>query len=108
MIAAREQGMARWVMVAMLVLATAPASGGARADATLACNFSGKSVQALVTNSNDGPRSCNAVCTWRYANVPFRGTGGAQLEAGEAKTAYRGTAPYPITSVYSKDLTCDR
>ena len=96
--------MARWVVVVMLALAP----GGAWADATLACNFSGKNVQALITNSKDGPRACNAVCTWRYANVPFRGTGGAQLEPGEAKTAYKGTAPYPVTSVYSQNLTCDR
>ena len=103
---------ARWVMAACLVVvpgaSLVSAPNGALADATLACNFQGKNVQVLITNSKDTARSCNAVCTWRYANVPFRGTGGAQLEPGETKTAYRGTAPYPITSVYSKDLTCDR
>ncbi|MBV8167715.1 MAG: hypothetical protein JO021_13045 [Alphaproteobacteria bacterium] len=104
--------MARWV--AMVVVALAPmlgplfVPGFARADATLACNFKGKNVQVLITNSKDGPRSCNAECVWRATNIPFRGTGGAQLDAGEAKTAFRGQAPMPVTSVYSHSLTCDR
>lgn len=99
--------MARWV-VAMALAAAVAASGDARAEATLACNFQGKNVQVLITNSKDGARSCNAECVWRATNVPFRGTGGAQLEAGESKTAFRGQAPQPVTSLYSKNLTCDR
>jgi len=99
--------MARWVAVTTLAAAVW-ASGHAHAEATLTCNFQGKNVQVLITNSKDGPRSCNAECVWRATNVPFRGIGGAQLEAGEAKTAYRGQAPGPVTSLYSKNLTCDR
>jgi hypothetical protein len=99
--------MARWVLTAGLALAVL-APHGAQAEATLACNFKGKNVQALITNSKDGPRSCNAVCTWRTASAPFRGTGGAQLGPSESKSAYNGTAPQPIISLYSKDLTCDR
>jgi hypothetical protein len=100
--------MARWVAMMVVALASMLVPGGARAEATLACNFKGKNVQVLITNSKDGPRSCNAECVWRATNVPFRGTGGAQLEAGEAKTAYHGQAPMPVTSVYSHSLTCDR
>ncbi len=96
--------MARWIVMALLLTA----GHGAHAGATLQCKFSGRNVQALITNDKDGPRACSAECEWRYANIPFTGTGGAQLDAGEAKTAYRGTAPRIIERVYSQKLTCDR
>src|SRR5262249_46244301 len=106
--AGREQGMARWVAVTVVALTAMLLPGSTHAEATLQCNFKGKNVQALITNSKDGPRSCNAECVWRATNVPFRGTGGAQLGPGESQTAYRGQAPLPVTSVYSHSLTCDR
>jgi hypothetical protein len=100
--------MARWIVMALLLAAPLVSTNGARAEATLQCKFSGRNVQALITNSKDGPRACTAECEWRYANIPFTGSGGAQLEAGEAKTAYRGTAPRIIERVYSQKLNCDR
>jgi hypothetical protein len=100
--------MARWIMAALLLAAPLATASSAHAGATLQCKFSGRNVQALITNDKDGPRACKAECEWRYANIPFTGTGGAQLEAGEAKTAYRGTAPRIIERVYSQNLTCDR
>ena len=97
--------MARWIVMALLVVG---AANSAQAAATLQCKYNGRNVQALITNAKDGPRSCTAECVWYYANIPFTGTGGAQLEAGEAKTAYRGTSPRVIERVYSQKLNCDR
>ena len=78
------------------------------AAATVSCNFRGKTVQVVIANSKDGPRSCNAVCIWSYANVPLRGAGGALLETGETRTVYNSTAPYNIDGVVTSDIFCNR
>ena len=90
---------------AFLGLTPSPA---ARADATVACPFNGKQVQTVVTNSKDGPRSCNAVCVWRYGDIALRGLGGAMLQSGETKTVYHIVAPYPIDAVVGSDINCNR
>ena len=82
--------------------------GPAAAGATVSCPYSGKKVQVIITNSKDGPRSCNAECVWRYGNVAYKGAGGAMLETGEAKTAYNSIAPYPIQGVVTSDINCNR
>lgn len=84
------------------------AAAPADAAATVACRYNGKNVQAVVTNSKDGPRSCNAACVWRYGNVAYRGTGGAVLEDGETKTVYNSVAPYKIDGVVASDIQCNR
>jgi len=93
------------ILGALLSLAPSPA---ARADATVACPFNGKQVQTVVTNSKDGPRSCNAVCVWRYGDIALRGLGGAMLQSGETKTVYHIVAPYPIDAVVGSDINCNR
>ncbi len=89
--------------LAALVIATS-----AEAAATLTCPYQGKQVQVVITNSKDGPRSCNAVCVWSYAKVPLRGQGGAALESGESKSVYHSTAPVNVDGLVTSDLNCNR
>jgi hypothetical protein len=102
------QAMPRSAVAALLILLSAAAAGTAIADATVACNFNGKAVQAIIVNSKDGPRSCNATCVWSYANMLYRGAGGAILGAGESKTIYNNVAPMKIDGVAASGITCNR
>ena len=97
-------------LAALLMLGTLLAAGAGHAAATVSCPFQGNAARVVITNSKDGPRSCNALCVWAYANaqVPLRGTGGAQLETGEAKTVYNSSAPYPINGVVTSEINCNR
>lgn len=94
----------------LALLGASPLAGATHAEAaaTLACNFKGKTVQVLITNSNDTPRSCNAVCTWKYAAGSFRGVGGAILQSGEAKSVFSSIAPDVIESLQAADIKCNR
>ena len=101
--------MARRAVVVLLASALAAVTAApADAAATVACRFKGKNVQAVITNSKDGPRSCNAACVWRYGSVAYKGMGGAQLEDGETKTVYNSVAPYTIDGVVASDISCNR
>ena len=95
-------------LILLLIMLSGMLSGTAHADATVACTFNGKAVQAIITNSKDGPRSCNATCVWSYNNVLYRGAGGAVLGAGESKTIYNNTAPMKIDGVAASGITCNR
>jgi hypothetical protein len=74
----------------------------------LVCDFSGRTVKAIITNSKDGPRSCNAWCVWYYGGVTYRGNGGAALDSGESKAVYNSIAPVKIDGLAAKDLQCNR
>jgi hypothetical protein len=108
-----EQAMTRLGVAALLIalgliaLGSA-ASAPARADATLVCDFSGRTVKATITNSKDGSRSCNAWCVWYYGRITYRGNGGAALDSGESKTVYNSIAPVKIDGLAAKDLQCNR
>ena len=80
----------------------------AHADATVTCPFQGKQVQTVIANTKDAPRSCNAVCVWRYGDIALRGAGGAVLQSGESKTVYHTIAPYPIDALVGSDINCNR
>jgi hypothetical protein len=79
-----------------------------QAAATVACPFQGKTVQVVIANTKDGPRSCNAVCIWSYTNVPLRGAGGAMLETGETRTVFNNTAPFKIDGLVTSEIVCNR
>lgn len=78
------------------------------AAATVTCPFNGKQVQTVVANTKDAPRSCNAVCVWRYGDIALRGEGGAMLQPGESKTIYHTIAPVPIDALVGSDINCNR
>jgi hypothetical protein len=80
----------------------------AQADATVTCPFQGKQVQTVIANTKDAPRSCNAVCVWRYGDIALRGAGGAMLQSGESKSVYHSIAPYPIDALLGSDINCNR
>jgi hypothetical protein len=92
----------------LALLAGLVVAGPAAADATVTCRYDGKKVQTIISNSKDGPRSCNAVCVWHYRNIPFRGVGGAMLDNGETKAVFNATAPYTIDGVVGSDINCNR
>lgn len=96
------------LLILLAVLLSGVAAGPADADATVACNFKGNAVQAVITNSRDIPRSCNATCVWSYANVLYRGAGGAVLATGESKVIYNSTAPMKIDGVAASGITCNQ
>lgn len=106
------QAMPRPAVAASLVLLVTVLAGAAappaRADAQVVCNFKGSTVQAIIINSPDLPRSCNATCVWSYANVLYRGAGGARLAVGESKVIYNNTAPMKIDGVAASGITCNQ
>jgi hypothetical protein len=102
------QAMPRAATAALLMLISTVAANPAAAGATINCPFNGTTVAAVIVNSKDLPRSCHATCVWYYANMPFRGTGGAVLAIGESKTIYHATAPVKIDGVAGSGITCNQ
>jgi hypothetical protein len=95
-------------LAALVLLGAMLAATELEAAATVSCDFRGKTVQVVIVNSKDSPRSCNAMCVWRYGNVAFRGAGGAILANGETRTVYNSSAPSAIDGVVTSDITCNR
>jgi hypothetical protein len=98
----------RLTVIALSLAFWAAAAAPAGAGATIVCNFKGNAVQAVIVNSRDLPRSCNATCVWYYANMPLRGAGGAVLAAGESKTIYNSVAPVKIDGLAASGITCNQ
>jgi hypothetical protein len=108
MFQAAGQVMARLGIASLMITAWVVAALPAAADATLTCDFKGRTVRAIIANSKDGPRSCNASCVWYYGRISYRGTGGAALDSGETKTVYNSIAPVKIDGLATSDLNCNR